>query len=292
MKKIQTVHKPAVILLACFALAASGIGCADKEPAPAAAQQAEVASAQPKVASAPPVKAEKPPVKPAPEAGAFEALKKKLDVPLARVPVVSAAPKVDGAMDAVYKSKATPLEFKFLIGGDATPTAKTTVYVVSTAKKLFIFFNCESPDMDALLADTREHDGAVWSDDSVEIFIDPTNKRQFDGYMHLAVNPLGTTYEAKGPKGDEDTSWDPKMDVAAKVSQDAWTVELAIPFAELVKDPAKINRLWAVNFNRMAQLIEGPEDTAWSPTGGTDSHVPNKFGTLWMDVGTVDNIIK
>ena len=67
---------------------------------------------------------------------------------------------------------------------------------------------------------------------------------------------------------------------------------MAIPLKDLVKDPKKLNRVWAVNFNRMAYLIEGNEDTAWSPTGGPSSHVPGKFGCLWLDAGKVDNTKK
>lgn len=254
-----------------------GAGCGEKESAPPATQ-AQPAKPEPK-----------PEPKPSPvAAAAFEAFKKAQTVPVARVPMVAAAPEVDGVLDEAYK-QATPLKFQFLVGGDSKPTAATTVYVLSTGRELFIFYNCESPDMDSLMAEVRDHDGAIWGDDSIELFIDPSNKRQIDGYVHFAVNALGTTYEAKGPKGDADTSWDPKLRVKTKVGPKAWTVELAIPFAELVKDPAQLTRVWAVNFNRMAMLLEGNEDTAWSPTEGTDSHVPTKFGVLWLDAGNVDN---
>ena len=285
MTMTRNLSKLGVVVLATVAVTFVGIGCGEKEPATTTQAQPAARRPMPSVQPAPrptPVPTPSPAV-----AAAFEAFKKLQQVPAARVPVV-AAPMVDGVMDDVYK-KATPLKFQFLVGGDAEPTAATTVYVVSTAKELFIFYNCESPDMDALLADVRDHDGAIWQDDSIELFIDPTNKRQIDGYAHFAVNPLATTYEAKGAKGDADTSWDPKFRVKTKVGKKAWTMELAIPFAELVKDAAQVNRVWAVNFNRMAYLLEGNEDTAWSSTGGTDSHVPNKFGCLWLDAGTVDN---
>lgn len=276
MRMSKTLSKLAVVMLAGAAAALVGMGCGEKESA-RATTQAEPAKTGPKVEP-----------RPSPEmTAAFEAFKKAQNVPVARVPVVS-APQVDGVLDAVYK-KATPLKFKFLAGGEAEPTGATTVYAVCTAKELFLFYNCESPDMDALWAEVRDHDGAVWGDDSVELFIDPTNKRQIDGYVHFAVNALGTTYEAKGPKGDADASWDPKLRVKTKVGKKAWTVELAIPFAELVKDPAKLTRVWAINFNRMARLLEADEDTAWSPTGSGDSHVPTKFGVIWLDAGKVDN---
>jgi len=220
-----------------------------------------------------------------------DALKKlgtKFGVPAVAVPRLAKAPKIDGVLDASY-AKATPVTLKFLSGGDAKPTAKTTAWVVSTDKDLVFFVKCESPEMDALLAEVHDHDGQVWNDDCVELFIDPTNRRAMDGYMHLMINSIGTTAEAKGPAGSEDFSWDPKLRVKTARDKKAWTVELAIPFADMVPAGAKLNKAWAVNINRMAYLLEGTEDTAWSPTQTTSSHVPDKFGLLWLAAGKVDN---
>jgi len=268
-----------VFVLTALAVATVGVGCGEKEEA-VTIPRTQAADVQPEVKMVP---------KPTPEMDkAFEAFKKAQSVPAARVPMVAKAPEIDGVMDDIYKA-ATPLKFKFLVGGDDEPTAPTTVYVVSTDKELFIFYNCESPDMDMVTENVTEHDGAVWGDDSIEIFIDPDNKRDVSGYMHIGINILGTTYEAKGPKGDADATWDPKLRVKTKKGPKAWTMEVAIPFAELVKDPAQMNRIWAVNFNRMAYLVADTEDTAWSQTGTTDSHVPSQFGCLWLDAGKVDN---
>jgi hypothetical protein len=202
--------------------------------------------------------------------------------------MVDKAPAVDGNLDDVYKA-AKPLKFKFTGPNDANPTAATTAYAVSTADTLYLFFHCQTPDMAALVAEVRDHEGQVWEDDCVELFIDPANKRAADSYMHIMVNSLGTTAESTGTKNNPDFSWNPKLAVKTSKEKDAWNVELAIPFSELVGDVSKMNKVWAVNFNRMAMLIEGTEDTAWSPTLTSDSHVPDKFGCLWLQAGKVDN---
>jgi len=308
MNARPAVHKLVLTLVATLAVSAMGTGCSEQQtpttttqapeqtPAVEPAPMEQPAAPQTPAVTETPAPTEQPAMTetpaPAPATGdkaVFDAFAKKAGVPAAYVPQVSQEPKVDGVMDDVYK-KATPLTLKFLTGGEGKPAAKTTVYTISTAKTWYIFYNLESPDMDALMADVREHDGPVWNDDSIEIFVDPTNKRQIDTYMHFGVNALGTTMEAKGPKGDEDYSWNPKMTAKAKTGPKAWTLEIAIPFSELVKDPAKMDKVWAVNFNRMAYLIEGAEDTAWSPTGGTDSHIPAKFGALWFQAGKVNNV--
>ncbi len=312
-----------VVLLASAALLISAAGCRKKseapkpltevvtptpaEPAPApeaTTKPAPAPEATTKPAPAPeattkpaptpeattkPAPTPKAIAKPAPAAkDAMEKLASALGVPAVQVPKLAEAPTIDGIRDAAY-DKATPITLKFITGGYGQPSAKTTAWVVSTDKELIFFVKCESPAMDDLLADVREHDGQVWNDDCIELFIDPTNKRAEDGYMHVMVNSLGTTADAKGPAGSEDFSWEPKLRVKTKVGDKAWTVELAIPFADMVSDPAKINKAWAVNVNRMAYLLEGTEDTAWSPTESDSSHVPDMFGLMWLEAGTVDN---
>ena len=292
----RTASKVSVIVLAAMAVSLAGIGC---EPASEAPPKSTAPAPEPvQVEPAPQPEPEPQPVavkpepepqpKPEPAADVFDAYRKNLGVPAARVPKLAQAPTVDGKLDDVYK-KCEAMTFKFITGQDVKPTAETTAHAVSTDKHLYLFFDCKSPDMDALLADIREHDGQVWNDDCVEIFIDPTNKRQIDGYMHIVINAIKTTAESKGPAGAEDYSWDPKLKLETTVGKKGWTVEVAIPFADLVADPAKMCKVWAVNLNRMAYLIEGNEDTCWSPTETASSHVPSKFGVLWMDAGTVDN---
>ena len=221
-------------------------------------------------------------------ATAFEAFSQASELPVARVPVVAQAPKVDAVADEVYK-QATPLQLGFITGGNAKPTASTTVWAVSTADELYMLIRCGTSDPDMLLADVQQHDGQVWQDDCVELFIDPTNERTAD-YMHIMINSIGTTAESKGPVGGLDPSWNPDFRVKAAVGKKEWTVELAIPFSELTGAKGKVNRVWAVNISRMAYLIDGDEDTAWSPIGTTASHTPERFGVFWLDAGNVDNV--
>jgi len=203
-----------------------------------------------------------------------------------RVPKLDEAPTIDGKLDEAYK-KATPLTFRFLDARPAKPTAPTTAYVVSTDTELFVFFQCDSPDMSALRATVKQHDGDVWNDDSVELFLDPHNKRRMGTYMHIIINPLGTTAEIRSPKSNADESWNPALRVKTMVGKTGWTVEVALPFADFIGKAQSVERVWAANFNRMARLPGENEDTAWCPTGGEDSHKPGYFGLLWLDAGKV-----
>ncbi len=216
----------------------------------------------------------------------FAFFKKLQRVATARVPRAPEAPKLDGVLDEAYK-RAPPLKLRFLDGRAGGPAAPTTVHLLSTDKELFVFYDCRSPDMGALRATVTQRDGQVWGDDSVEMFLDVANARRANSYVHIILNPLGTVADSDRALGDAGAKWNAKLRVKARVGKKGWSVEVAVPFADLYKDSRSINRVWAANFNRMARLPKGGEDTAWCPTGGTDSHQPAYFGLLWLDAGNV-----
>jgi len=225
-------------------------------------------------------------VRPSSPAESYAFFRKLNKVATVRVPLVKPAPKVDGEADAAYE-QATPLGLRYLDGRAGRPKATTTVRAVSTPDELFVLFDCRSPDMSALRAGVKDRDGEVWRDDSVELFLDVANDRRRNSYYHIIINSLGTTAESDRARPKEPEKWDPALRVKTKVGDAGWSVEVALPFADLVADGRSFNRVWAANFNRMAYLPGGTEDTAWCPTGGTSSHNPSYFGLLWLDAGGV-----
>ena len=294
---MKTTSAMLILTAATVMMALMAAGCGEPEKAPTTKPTPEP-TVKP-VAPPEPVAQPKPVAPPEPEplavqpsaadTAAFNAFAKAATLPVARVPVVLVAPKIDGVLDDAYAA-ATQLTLSAINGEKVKLNGPTTVHVVSTTDTLYIYARCDTPNPDDLLTDIAEHDGSVWNDDCIELFIDPTNER--NTYAHIQVNAIGTTADAKGNSDDFDSSWEPKIKVSAKVDSKAkaWVVEMAIPLADLVDDVNKINRVWAANFNRMAYLLDGTEDTAWSPTGTDQSHVPEKFGLLWMDVGTVSKL--
>ena len=278
---MKTTSAMLILTAATLTMVLMAAGCGEPEKAPTAEPTATpVAPPEPKPLAVQPSAA---------DTAAFNAFAKAATLPVARVPVVLVAPKIDGVLDDAYAA-ATQLTLSAITGEKVKLNGPTTVHVVSTKDALYIYARCDTPHPDDLLTDIAEHDGSVWNDDCIELFIDPTNQR--NTYAHIQVNAIGTTSDAKGAAPDFDKSWEPKIKVSAKVDRKAkaWIVEMAIPLADMVDDVSKINRVWAANFNRMAYLLDGTEDTAWSPTGSKQSHVPEKFGLLWMDVGTVNNL--
>lgn len=202
--------------------------------------------------------------------------------PVVRASKASARPKIDGEIDEAFLKEARPLAFSFLNGAPGKPKQATTAYVLCDEANLYLAVRCETPDPERLICRKTKHDDNVWEDECVEIFLDPRGSRTKE-YFHIIVNSAGITQDAFAT----DVSWNPALSVAGgKEKGKAWTVELQISLNDLALKGEKLANGWSLNLNRSARKFDRPEeceDTAWSPTRGNSSHVPEMFGHLWLD---------
>lgn len=216
---------------------------------------------------------------------AFEKWRKTVrsDLPAVRVRVVKPAPVIDGKVDEVYRASGTALTFKRMDGSAKKPRFATTAWVVSDDEALYIAIRCESPDPEKVIGGSKTRDKVHWTDEAVEIFIDPRGTR-WELYYHIIVNTLGTTRDARE---QFDISWDPKLTVkCGKDPGKAWIMEMKLPFKEFGIAKGDLAKAWSLNITRCAHnpAKKGDyEETAWSPVGDDCSHVPEMFGYLHMD---------
>ncbi|HIE08581.1 MAG TPA: hypothetical protein EYP65_01895, partial [Armatimonadetes bacterium] len=154
-------------------------------------------------------------------------------------------------------------------------TQKTLVYVTYDDRRLYIAFRCREARMREIVAEQRGRDSPVWMDDCVEVFLMPRPKTGV--YYHLAVNPLGTLYDARHGRRGRDPSWDSGAEVAVRRGKEGWEVELAVPFEALGVGAPKVGDTWRANFCR-EERPHG-ELSAWSPVGKS-FHRPERFGYL------------
>jgi len=155
------------------------------------------------------------------------------------------------------------------LDGNVKADVRTEVRAVRDDRRLYVAFRCAEPSAEALRAQRRGHDGEIWSDDSVEMFIGSGSS-----YHHFGVNAVGSTYDG----WRKDRSWNSGLTAAAAQGKEEWTAELAIPLAKLTA-AGKAER-WIANFNRNRHAGGSWQEFAWSPTLSGDSHVPAQFGTL------------
>jgi len=227
-----------------------------------------------------------------------EVLETLFGKPAVPVPVVSSSPQVDGKLDdAAWKD--VPRCSLTLNTGKGSPHHRTWFKVVSDRENLYICLWCAESRMDRLVCAVKKTDGPLWADDSVEVFFDPGHTEGFS-YAHLIVNPAGVAYHARAGK----KAWNPpSLKIAPFRAEDAWGLEMRIAFKDLVDGP--VPRLWGFNVMRMRRpkpgdvdftelkgealkkVLDGmePEESAWSPTLMRTSHVPSRFGHLYLAGG-------
>ena len=146
-----------------------------------------------------------------------------------------------------------------------------------------VLFECDDARPWATLV---EHDGPLWTEEVVEVFIDPFG--DLESYFEVEINPLGTVVDLalrRTVSGwRKDFGWHVAgLESAAQRTATGWTAALHIPFASIAASLPPIDNSWRVNFLR----IDRPggsgteaELSAWSPTGIRNFHRPEHFGMM------------
>lgn len=116
----------------------------------------------------------------------------------------------------------------------------------------------------------RSRDADVQPHDRVELLLDID--RDYATYYRLAVDHRGWTSESC--LGD--TSWNPTWYVAAAGDETHWTVEAAIPLAEITSNKPLKKSWWAVGLQR---VVPGAARQSWTPDADVDIR-PEGFGLM------------
>ncbi len=209
--------------------------------------------------------------------------KKNAQRPSVVVRKVSSPPVMDGRIEELYAKQAQAMPFRFLHGLPGTPANTTTAWVVRDQENLYVAVRCGCMDPARVVADKTKHDDNVWSDEDIEIFIDPLNARKKQ-YAQIIINAKGVTEDTYRGKGGR--SWNPALTVKTMKEEKAWTVEIKIPFKALGLEADALGKTWAFNITRSVRHPEDPgtlEDLAWSPTFSTSPHYPEAFGNLQLE---------
>lgn len=167
--------------------------------------------------------------------------------------------------------------------GGGTPAQSTRVRTAWDDQSWRLLFEVEDARPWSTLT---EHDGPLWTEEVVEVFIDPVG--DLEGYFEVEVNPAGAVVDvvlrrvASGWR--KDFGWHVDgLRHRARLTATGWAAELAIPFEALAAPVPRPGTCWRVNFLR----IDRPDGTgteaelsAWSPTGIRNFHRAQSFGTV------------
>jgi hypothetical protein len=266
-----------IVVVVCILGLVTGLGvlgCGSKpKPEEQAAPGAAAAVPPPKSEAVKPVE----PAKTEPVKVAEPAKPAKPGVPEpATVRKCAAAPVIDGDLsDDCWKDAEVKGVWADIRSGKAAdPQPK--VFVCYDDQNLYIAFQNPEPKMDKIVAAVTDRDGTTYTDDSNEVFIDPTAGKK--EYYQFIVNTKGVVYDGKG----KDADWNGHAKVAVKKMDDAWCLEIAVPLSDIGVEGSPKGQTWTANFCRN-RLTEGEAQAlGWADTGES-FHNPAAFGKLKME---------
>jgi hypothetical protein len=119
----------------------------------------------------------------------------------------------------------------------------------------------------------RTRDADLSAHDRVDILLDID--RDYATYYRFTVDHRGWTAESCFG----DSSWNPNWFVAAKETEETWTVEIAIPLDQLIGQPPNPQDAWAIGLQR---TVPGVGFQSWTTPASTDV-LPEGFGYLIFD---------
>ncbi len=193
---------------------------------------------------------------------------------------------VDGTLDeAVWEG--APVVFLAPFKSDKA-LVKTKVRSVWDSKNLYIGVECEESKLDKLSESRGDGDELIWQDSAVELFLDPTSKRE--GFYQIIVNSKGSVaslsnFPDVSGKRQADWKWKGGVTAAAKKGDGRWTMEVSVPFASLgIAVPAEGTKIVA-NICRSRNLRDVSKEEnqfySWSPFI-KGFHAQLHFGTILL----------
>lgn len=172
---------------------------------------------------------------------------------------------IDGVLDeADWKNADATSSFK-LIDLSGKP-AKYQTYVKVVHEPDFLYFGIEAlePDPQNIICGIKKHDNAVWTDDTVELFL---NYPDLAGaYYQIIINAKGVVFDQfVQPGSPGKVSFESGIEVKTKLLKDRWIIEAKIstgPIGAKCFD----GEAWKINVlrSRKGTAAADPESSTWS----------------------------
>lgn len=188
------------------------------------------------------------------------------------VPANPAAPTIDGIITPAEMNPAAQTSMT-LVGGFEKPKNATDAFMAMTPAGFHIAFRCAESQPETIITKAKKANGAVFMDDSVELFLCPNKESSKTNYFHFAVNAAGVPYSNVIATDRPVPTWH----YAAAKTAEGWNAELLIPLTSVGAIPGQTH--WRLNMarNRPARGQEAQETSAWVDPG-TTFHNYRKFG--------------
>ncbi len=191
------------------------------------------------------------------------------------------APVLDGLLDDAGWQQAAILDRFYAPGSDA-PISNTTVRLARDRQWLYLAADCRNPRMGQVRQRVFQRDGAVFTDDSISLYVRPDPKTQalYEFALSFANVQYDKRFRADGARED---AWSAPWRSAARTDDAGWTGELAIPlFVFETDDLAGLRMnlarsLMEVKLDDMNAFESDRRVIAWSRPNVTGSVAPGGF---------------
>lgn len=158
-------------------------------------------------------------------------------------------PEIDGVLDdKVWQTAAVISNFRQIQPVlDAEPSERTEVYLAYDSNFIYVAFRAYDSDPDAIVATELRRDGELGANDHITIFFDTfSDRRNAFGFQ---INPLGSLGDARVENNQNwRREWNGIWYGDARIDEEGWTAEMAIPFKTLSFDPE--NDSWGLDIIR------------------------------------------
>jgi hypothetical protein len=194
-----------------------------------------------------------------------------------RIARFDSAPTIDGRLDDEVWGRATILKDFYQIqpGDNIAPSKPAQVLLGHDSKHLYIGFRA-ADDPGKVRATVAKRD-QIFDDDYFGFYLDTFNDRR-RAYA-VFFNPLGVQADGLFTEGNgEDYSIDIVMESKGVVTDEGYSVEIAIPFKSLRYEAGK-DKLWNAHFFRRIKHFNGELDS-WMPVSREKSGTLNQAGQL------------
>ncbi|MFN2455551.1 MAG: DUF5916 domain-containing protein [Pyrinomonadaceae bacterium] len=186
-------------------------------------------------------------------------------------------PVIDGKLDdEVWKQAARIKDFLQVQPGDNIAPSKPSEVLIGYDSK-FLYFGLHAFDDPAKVRATIARRDGIFNDDYIGFTLDTFNdqRRAYQMFFNaLGVQADGVRTEGSG----EDFSVDLVMESKGVMTDDGYTVEVAIPFKSLRYEAGK-GKIWGAHFFRKIQRFNGELDS-WMPLSRNQSGTLNQEGRL------------
>jgi len=180
------------------------------------------------------------------------------------------APTIDGDLSDAAWSKAAIVEDFYQVepieGG--APSQRTRAYLMYDERTLYVGFYLYDTDPSKIRRAILARDGQLRDEDAIRVMLDPYNTRR-DGYF-FATNANGAKVDALLENNSAiKLEWNALWNVDARIVEDGWIAEFAIPFQSISIDPAV--DVWGLQLLRTIRRTN--EEVRWSNVDRTRDRI-------------------